>query len=99
MVFSTASIRPASSVQGMAGGSSAAFGGRKESSSRTAWSVASSVSNAKWATPERVAWARAPPSSSLVTSSCVTARITSGPFRNIEEAPFTMKTKSVMAGP
>ncbi len=57
------------------------------------------MSKAKWATPERVAWARAPPSSSLVTSSRVTARTTSGPFRNIDEAPFTMKTKSVMAGP
>ena len=65
MVRSAASRRPASSVQGSAGGSSAAFWGRKESSSRTAFSVASSVSKAKWATPERVAWARAPPSSSF----------------------------------
>jgi hypothetical protein len=47
MVFRASSRRPASSVQGCAGTSSAAFWGRKESSSRTAFSVASSVSKAK----------------------------------------------------
>ena len=41
---------------------------------------------------------RAPPSSSFVTSSCVTARITSGPVMNMWLDDSTMKTKSVIAG-
>ena len=52
----------------------------------------------KLAIPERLAWVFAPPSSSNVTSSPVTALITSGPVMNMCEVPFTMKTKSVMAG-
>ena len=40
----------------------------------------------------------APPRSSLVTSSWVTALITSGPVMNMYEVSLTMNTKSVMAG-
>jgi hypothetical protein len=42
--------------------------------------------------------APAPPSSSAVTVSWVTARITSGPVTNMYEVFLTMNTKSVMAG-
>ena len=52
----------------------------------------------KLAMPERLAWVVAPPSSSKVTSSPVTALITSGPVMNMCDVPFTMNTKSVMAG-
>ena len=52
----------------------------------------------KPAMPERLAWVFAPPSSSNVTSSPVTALITSGPVMNMCEVPLTMNTKSVMAG-
>ncbi len=52
----------------------------------------------KCATPDFCAWAWAPPRSSLVTSSCVTVRMTSGPVMNMYEVSFTMKMKSVMAG-
>ena len=41
---------------------------------------------------------RAPPSSSLVTSSCVTVLITSGPVTNMYEVSLTITLKSVMAG-
>ena len=44
---------------------------------------ASSLSAAKWATPETRAWVSAPPSSSKVTSSCVTDLMTSGPVTNM----------------
>ena len=40
----------------------------------------------------------APPSSSAVTSSCVTVFTTSGPVTNMYELSFTMKMKSVIAG-
>ncbi len=39
-----------------------------------------------------------PPSSSKVTSSWVTDRMTSGPVTNMYDEPRTMKTKSVIAG-
>ena len=54
--------------------------------------------SARWATPERLAWVCAPPSSSLVTSSWVTALMTSGPVMNMWLVDSTMKMKSVMAG-
>ena len=41
---------------------------------------------------------RAPPSSSLVTSSWVTVLITSGPVTNMYEVSLTITLKSVMAG-
>ena len=53
---------------------------------------------AKWATPERLAWVIAPPSSSLLTSSWVTVLMTSGPVMNMYDVFSTMKMKSVMAG-
>ena len=65
---------------------------------RTSFRHSSSVSQTKWATPLRVAWVAAPPSSSCPTSSPVTARITSGPVIYIWPISFTMKMKSVMAG-
>ena len=40
----------------------------------------------------------APPSSSFVTSSCVTVLITSGPVMNMYDVSFTMMLKSVIAG-
>ena len=40
----------------------------------------------------------APPSASIVTSSCVTVFTTFGPVTNMYEVPRTMYTKSVMAG-
>ena len=58
----------------------------------------SSLSAAKWATPEVDPWVVAPPSSSGDTVSWVTARITSGPVTNMYEVFLTMSTKSVMAG-
>ena len=60
--------------------------------------VAASSSQANWATPLLALWACAPPRSSFVTSSWVTARITSGPVMNMWLVVSTMKTKSVMAG-
>ena len=43
-------------------------------------------------------WVRAPPSSSIVTSSPVTVLMTSGPVMNMFEVPSTMIVKSVTAG-
>ena len=48
--------------------------------------------------PDLVAWVMAPPSSSKVTSSPVTAFTTSGPVMNMQEVSLTISTKSVMAG-
>ena len=59
------------------------FGGRKPRSSRIPSRHASSLSAAKCATPERRACVSAPPSSSNVTSSWVTALSTSGPVTNM----------------
>jgi hypothetical protein len=61
-------------------------------------SASTSFSNARSATPLRVVCVVAPPSSSAVTSSCVTVFTTSGPVTNMYELSFTMKMKSVMAG-
>ena len=58
----------------------------------------SSLSAAKCATPDVVPCVSAPPSSSAVTVSCVTALMTSGPVTNMYDVFFTMNTKSVMAG-
>ena len=74
------------------------FWGRKVISSRMRARHSSSLSAAKCATPEVAPWVSAPPSSSKDTSSWVTALITSGPVTNMYEEPFTMNTKSVMAG-
>ncbi len=61
-------------------------------------SASTSSSNARSATPERVVCVTAPPSSSAVTSSCVTVFTTSGPVTNMYDESFTMKMKSVIAG-
>ena len=61
-------------------------------------SVDSSPSIAKCATPLFVACVCAPPSSSCVTSSCVTARTTSGPVMYICPLFDSMNTKSMIAG-
>ena len=53
---------------------------------------------AKCATPLLVAWLPAPPNSSCVTDSPVTALMTSGPVMYICPVPSTMNTKSVRAG-
>ena len=74
------------------------FWGRNDISSRISSRHSSSSAQAKWAQPETVLWVMAPPSCSLVTSSWVTALITSGPVMNMYEVSLTMNTKSVMAG-
>ena len=50
------------------------------------------------ATPDCLAWTRAPPSSSCVTDSPVTVLMTSGPVMNMYEVSRTMNVKSVSAG-
>ena len=65
------------------GGSSMLFRGRNPISSRARSKHSSSSSAAKWAVPDLVAWVMAPPSSSKVTSSPVTAFTTSGPVMNM----------------
>ena len=72
--------------------------GRYDTRSRTCASASSSSSQAPCTTPDRAVCTRAPPSSSWVTSSCVTDRITSGPVRNMLDVPRLMKMKSVSAG-
>ena len=63
------------------------------------YSIASDSSGAmSWATPERVEWVRAPPSSSKPTFSPVTVRMTSGPVMNMWEVFSTMTITSVSAG-
>jgi hypothetical protein len=74
------------------------FEGMKDSSSRMTCSASRSSAAAKWATPDTELCVMAPPSFSLVTSSCVTARITSGPVMNMYELSCAMTVKSVIAG-
>ena len=94
---SAASARSARSFVGSRGGSSRLFWGRNASSARSPSRHAGSSGNTRCATPERIV-AAAPPSSSFVTSSCVTARMTSGPVMNMWLDDSTMNTKSVIAG-
>jgi hypothetical protein len=67
----------------MTGGSSALLDGRYEKSSRVRRMLDCSFSAAKCATPDFWLCASAPPRSSLVTSSWVTALMTSGPVMNM----------------
>jgi len=60
--------------------------------------ASTSLSKARSATPLRVVWVSAPPSSSALTSSCVTVLTTSGPVTNMYALSRTMKMKSVIAG-
>jgi len=57
-----------------------------------------SLPQVKCDTPLVAPCVSAPPSSSIVTSSCVTVFTTFGPVTNMKEVPRTMKVKSVMAG-
>src|SRR4029450_2146147 len=98
IVASAGSRRSAGSSLGTNGGSSRLLLGMKERSSRTMASVSASFSPSKCATPLLVACVSAPPSSSFVTSSCVTVLMTSGPVMNMYPLPLDMKMKSVMAG-
>ena len=86
------------SVQGLRGGSSRLFDGTKLNSSRIMLRHSASSWAMKCATPDFSLCVIAPPSSSLVTSSCVTALMTSGPVMNMYEVLFTIRMKSVMAG-
>src|SRR5271166_1068020 len=95
---SFSSKRSIGSVQALRGGSSRLFDGTKLSSSRTIDKHSASSRHMKCATPDVSLWVCAPPSWSLVTSSCVTVLITSGPVMNMYEVWSTMKMKSVMAG-
>ena len=52
----------------------------------------------KCATPDVSLCVIAPPSCSLVTSSCVTVLITSGPVMNMYDVLSTIRMKSVIAG-
>ena len=81
----------------MCGGSSRLFDGRKLSSfwqMATAWRSSSAM---KCVTPEWVMCASGPPSSSAVTCSPVTCRMTCGPVMNICDWRVWMM-KSVSAG-
>ena len=72
--------------------------GRNDSSARVSSSASSSSAAMKCATPDLVLWVRAPPRSSIVTSSPVTVLMTSGPVMNMCEVWSTMIVKSVSAG-
>ena len=79
MSSSASSRRSRGSVPRPRGGSSRLFDGMKRNSSRIAARHAGSESCAKCATPDVAACVSAPPSSSIVTSSCVTVFTTFGP--------------------
>ena len=80
------------------GGSSIWFAGMKASMRRTSSRHSCSPSTENCAAPDLALCDIAPPSSSCVVFSPVTASITSGPVMNICEVPLTMKMKSVIAG-
>jgi hypothetical protein len=65
------------------GGSSVLFDGMKLKSSRICAMLARSSGAVRCATPLFEACAEAPPSVSLLTSSCVTVLMTSGPVMNM----------------
>ena len=86
-----------SSARSRAGPRGCSPGGTTAGSAPASSAVcSSSYTNA--ATPDFDACVIAPPSSSWVTSSPVTVFTTSGPVMNMCDVPFTMKTKSVIAG-
>jgi hypothetical protein len=95
---SASSRRSTGSCVWRSGGSSRLFCGRNVSSSRMSARHSSSPSAAKCATPDVVPCVAAPPRSSAVTFSWVTALMTSGPVTNMYDVFLTMNTKSVMAG-
>src|SRR5437899_955877 len=79
---SRSSSRSAESEVAVRGGSSRLFDGMNDSISRISAMHSRSSSTAKCATPLVSLWVIAPPRSSLLTSSCVTVLITSGPVKN-----------------
>ena len=81
-----------------AGGDSTLFDGMNRKSDRIASRHSSSLAQVKWLTPLVAPCVSAPPSASMVTSSCVTVFTTLGPVTNMYEMPRTMKVKSVIAG-
>src|SRR6267142_4169468 len=97
-VFKDASRREGESLVARRGGSSKLFEGRKLKSSRIMAQQSASSREMKCATPLFSLCVIAPPSSCLVTSSCVTVLITSGPVTNMYEVSRVMKIKSVIAG-
>ena len=58
----------------------------------------SSLAQVKCETPLTSPCVSAPPSCSIVTSSCVTVFTTFGPVTNMNDVPRTMNVKSVIAG-
>ena len=86
------------SVHSRRGASSRLFDGTKLSSSRTIDRHSASSCARKCATPDFWLCVMAPPSSSFVTSSCVTVLITSGPVMNMYDVLSTIRMKSVIAG-
>src|SRR5437773_1381056 len=82
----------------MIGGSSMLFDGMYDKSRRSSARHAASFADEKCATPDFAACACAPPSSSLVTLSCVTVFTTFGPVTNMYDVFSTIATKSVIAG-
>ena len=65
---------------------------------RQSWIAAASSARVKCATPDFSACVLAPPSSSKLTSSCVTVFTTSGPVTNMKLVPSVITMKSVIAG-
>ena len=85
-VSSEWSMRSAGSLVGVTGGFSR-FDGTKFMKRRSIDSASTSFSKARSATPDLVVCVTAPPSSSAVTSSCVTVFTTSGPVTNMYDCP------------
>jgi len=96
--FNFVSTRSTGSPTAIRGASSRLFEGINDKSSRTIRNACSSESAAKCETPETLLCVTAPPSSSFVTSSCVTVLTTSGPVMNMYDVSLTMMLKSVIAG-
>ncbi len=74
------------------------FEGMKLNNSRIMAKQSASSAATKCATPLVALCVIAPPNSCLVTSSCVTVLITSGPVTNMYEVSRVIRMKSVMAG-
>ena len=89
---------PAGSDDSTKGACSLLFDGRKLSKALMISKPSSSFSAAKCATPLLVAWILAPPRTSCVTTSPVTAFTTLGPVRNMYDVSLIITVKSVKAG-
>ena len=91
-------MRSGGSSVGRRGGSSRLFDGRKAIRRRSSSRHWVSSSAAKWATPLVLLCTPAPPRPSKSITSWVTVLTTSGPVTNMNDVPWTMNVKSVMAG-